>query len=164
MNSDFGSRDFETADPALTATEEPTSQGFLSESIEQFEYQKLETVLVVEDDVALNEALSLRLRQTGLQVVSAFDGVTALQHAVELEPELVVLDLCLPGMDGGKFLHFLRNSPGGLTADVVAITGSDDRRLEERVLGGGGRALLRKPLSPRELVGEVMAALEGRDR
>jgi DNA-binding response OmpR family regulator len=59
-----------------------------------------ETLLLVEDDVTLQETLALNLRNAGYEVVTAGDGVAALEAARQREPDLVLLDLMLPELDG----------------------------------------------------------------
>ncbi len=139
----------------------PLSQPELRREHEELDYQRLETVLLVEDDLDLNYALARRLQKAGLNVACAFDGPSALAKHKLFEPDVLVLDLCLPGMDGSKILHTIRMSPEMIEAPVIAITGKADASLERKVKRWGVWRLLRKPLSPKQLLQAVLDALEG---
>ncbi len=133
----------------------------LEKEHEELDYQRLETVLLVEDDLDLNYALARRLQRAGLNVACAFDGPSALAKHKLFEPNVMVLDLCLPGMDGSKVLHSIRETPGMIEAPVIAITGKADPSLERKVTRWGVWRLLRKPVSPKQLLQTVLDALEG---
>lgn len=133
----------------------------LQKEHEELDYQRLETVLLVEDDLDLNYALARRLQRAGLNVACAFDGPSALAKHKLFEPNVMVLDLCLPGMDGSKVLHSIRETPGMIEAPVIAITGKADPSLERKVTRWGVWRLLRKPVSPKQLLQTVLDALEG---
>jgi len=123
-------------------------------------YQRLETVLVVEDHPELNEALSLRLERAGLNVARAHDGIEALEKVRLLEPDLILLDIHLPRLHGFRLLERLRR----LAVDdipILAMTGDPDPQVEERVERWGIRRFLRKPVDQRALVDTVLDVLEG---
>lgn len=125
------------------------------------EYQRLETVLLIEDDRDLNELLARRFRVAGLNVAKAFDGAAGLDKFKRLEPDAVVLDLGLPRMDGMKVLHNLRMTPGIRPVPVIVVTGTESEALLEKVRRWGVSDVLRKPVSPRALLAVVVDALEG---
>ena len=118
-------------------------------------YQRLETALVIEDQIDLNRALSLRLEKAGLNVASAYDGLTGLDKVKDLEP-----DIHLPRLHGFKLLHRVRALRNLHDAPIIAITGDPDPRIEERAKRWGIRSFFRKPVDQRELVREVIEALE----
>jgi len=114
------------------------------------------TILVIEDEAGIVELVQLHLEEAGFRVLSAGDGLTGLGlHAREC-PDLVVLDLLLPGVDGWEVcrrIHQLAPTP------VLMLTA---RRLESdrvRGLDLGADDYLTKPFSPRELVSRVRAIL-----
>lgn len=113
-------------------------------------------ILVVEDDPALRELLTYNLEQAGFAVLSAGDGRTALEVAQRDRPDLVVLDLMLPGLDGLEVCRRLRR-----TSAVPILILSARREEVDRVLGLelGADDYLTKPFSPRELVARVRAIL-----
>jgi two-component system chemotaxis response regulator CheY len=124
-------------------------------------FPRLETVLLIEDDRDLSRALTLRLQRAGLTVARAYDGPTGLERFRLLEPDLIILDLGLPRMDGAKFMHFLRMTPGIKAAPIIVITGSSNASLIHKAEHWGVTKILRKPISPRELVETTLDTLEG---
>jgi DNA-binding response OmpR family regulator len=114
-------------------------------------------ILLVEDDPKTRETVALYLRREGHEVVTADDGVRALEAAREHEPHLVVLDLMLPRMDGLAVCRALRESP--LRPGIIMVTA---RTTEDDKLTGldlGADDYVTKPFSPRELMARVRAVL-----
>ena len=108
-------------------------------------------MLVVEDHKDTAESLRLRLQLWGHQVRVAHDGPTGLTVARALQPQVVLLDLSLPGLSGFDVAERLRQQPGLGGALLVAVTGfaqEDDRRRSKEV---GCDEYLVKPVDPREL-------------
>jgi DNA-binding response OmpR family regulator len=113
-------------------------------------------ILVVEDDPRTSASVALYLRHAGYDVAEARDGLSALDTAASQPPDLVVLDLMLPGLDGFEVCRTLRRS--GATP-VIMLTA---RAMEEDKLRGlesGADDYVTKPFSPRELVARVAAVL-----
>jgi DNA-binding response OmpR family regulator len=114
------------------------------------------TILVVDDEPSIVEVVSLYLNRAGFQVIVAQDGRTALDLLTHHRPDLVVLDLMLPGVDGLEITRRLRaegNTP------IIMLTA---RRAEtDRILGleMGADDYVVKPFSPQELVSRVRAVL-----
>lgn len=117
------------------------------------------SVLVVEDDAYLSSALRIRMERAGLRVVSAFDGPSALTSYHTQRPDVVILDLNLPGMNGARVLQFVRSSPELRQVPVIAITGTSDPALHAKVREWGVTDLLLKPVSVRALTQSVLDAL-----
>jgi DNA-binding response OmpR family regulator len=114
------------------------------------------TILVVEDEVAIASAVAARLRSAGFEVELAHDGPTGVARCDALQPDLVVLDLMLPGMDG---LEVCRRIQRDRHVPVLMLTALDD---ETDLLVGlkvGADDYLTKPFSPRELVARIQTIL-----
>jgi DNA-binding response OmpR family regulator len=114
------------------------------------------TVLVVEDDLTLLETLEYNLAAEGYEVITAADGLTALDVAREEEPDLVVLDLMLPRLDGFEVCRILRRESNVPILMLTARTGEVDRVVGLEV---GADDYLTKPFSMRELMARVKALL-----
>jgi DNA-binding response OmpR family regulator len=117
------------------------------------------TVLVIEDDPHLSSAMRLRLERAGLVVHSALDGPSGLMSYHSISPDLVVLDLNLPGMNGERVLKFVRTSANFKQAPVIAITGITDPGLHARIREWGVAELMVKPIPLRGLVQSVLRTL-----
>ena len=115
-----------------------------------------ETILIVEDEPALRDTLSYNLKKDGFTVESVGDGRSALDSARSLKPDLIVLDLMLPEIDGFEVCRILRKE---MTTPLLMLTARDDEI--DRVVGleDGADDYLTKPFSMRELMARVKAQL-----
>lgn len=113
-------------------------------------------ILVVDDEVSLQEALTYSLEKEGYIVAVAGDGITALEIARANPPDLVILDIMLPGIDGFEVCRRLRQESN---MPVLMLTARDDEI--DRVVGleVGADDYLPKPFSMRELIARVKALL-----
>ncbi|MEO8519377.1 MAG: response regulator transcription factor [Dermatophilaceae bacterium] len=114
-------------------------------------------LLVVEDEPNIRELLATSLRFAGFEVHVAADGATALKQAAEHEPDLVVLDVMLPDMDGFTVTRKLRGS--GRLLPIVFVTARDS--LEDKIKGltVGGDDYVTKPFSLEEVIARIRAVL-----
>jgi DNA-binding response OmpR family regulator len=119
------------------------------------------TVLVVEDEPLINQAVGDRLRAEGHHVVSAYDGPGAVAAFDEHGPDLVVLDVMLPGFDG---LEVCRRIQQQRPVPVLMLTARDDEADVLVGLGVGADDYLTKPFRMRELVARVSALLRRVER
>jgi len=115
-----------------------------------------ETILVVEDEPALRDTLSYNLKKDGFTVESVGDGRAALESARKLKPNLIILDIMLPELDGFEVARILRKE---MTTPILMLTARDDEI--DRVVGleVGADDYLTKPFSMRELMARVKAQL-----
>jgi two-component system alkaline phosphatase synthesis response regulator PhoP len=113
-------------------------------------------VLVVDDDVKTVELVKLYLDRDGYRVLTAYDGIEALRLAREGHPDLIVLDLMLPGMDGLEVCRILRNESDVPIIMLTAMT-TDQDKLNGLELGADD--YMTKPFSPRELAARVRTVL-----
>ncbi len=113
-------------------------------------------LLLIEDDERVRTALLRSLRDLGHQVASAPDAMTGLRAAVDHRPDLVVLDLGLPDLDGGEMLRMLR---GVSEVPVIVATARDDENEIVRILGVGADDYVVKPFTARQLDARIQAVL-----
>jgi len=113
-------------------------------------------VLVVDDDAKTVELVKLYLNRDGYRVLTAYDGVESLRLARESRPDLIVLDLMLPGMDGLEVCRTLRDESDVPIIMLTARTTDEDKLTG---LGLGADDYVTKPFSPRELAARVRAVL-----
>lgn len=116
-----------------------------------------ETVLLIEDDDSIVSGLELNLSLEGYEVVSASDGETGFRVACERDPDLVVLDIMLPGMNGLEVLRRLRERNPETPVLILSARGEET----DKVLGLqlGADDYISKPFSLNELLARVNAAL-----
>jgi len=118
-------------------------------------------ILVVEDDQAIAEAVRARLASEGYHVRMVHDGPRALEAVAAERPDLVVLDLMLPGMDG---LEVCREIQRDSWVPVLMLTARTDEADKVAGFAVGADDYLTKPFSPRELAARVRAILRRMDR
>jgi DNA-binding response OmpR family regulator len=135
----------------LTAIEERTTTQPMRQS----------KIMIVDDDPALCEALNLSLRANHYQTVSACDGYSALALANKERPDLILLDLGLPGWgDGFDVLKILQEFPSLAPIPVIILTGKDPQVHERRSLESGAVAFVQKPADDEELLGVIRRSLQ----
>lgn len=111
------------------------------------------TVLVVDDDHQLNKYLVavLQTQVDDLNVFSAFDGFEAGRMVAQHQPEVVLLDIMMPGMDGVAVCKAIKGDAATEHTRVVGMTGHFTDELESRILSAGAVVLLKKPFSTEDL-------------
>ncbi len=121
-------------------------------------------VLVVDDEENIQELIRLGLRYEGFQVESASNGPDAISAAQRLSPDLIILDLMLPGMDGLEVCRRLRANPTTQDIPILMLTAKDE--VHDRVTGldTGADDYLTKPFDFEELVARVKAILRRQQR
>lgn len=119
------------------------------------------SVLVVEDEPAIATAVARRLSAEGWQVETVGDGLQAVEAAARLTPDVVVLDVMLPGIDG---LEVCRRIQADRPVPVLMLTARDDETDMLIGLGVGADDYMTKPFSMRELVARVKALLRRQQR
>lgn len=119
------------------------------------------SVLVVEDEPALVETLQYNLERAGYRVYTAGDGVTALEVARREQPDLILLDIMLPGMDGYDVCRLLRRE---MDVPILMLTARDEEIDKLLGLEIGADDYITKPFSMRELMARVKAHLRQAER
>ncbi len=119
-------------------------------------------VLIVDDEPDAIELVSFNLKKAGLEVITAADGVEALQAARSTLPDLIVLDVMLPGMDGLEVCRSLRRDSKTMTTPIIMLTAKSAE--VDRILGLelGADDYVTKPFSPRELLLRIKKLLRPR--
>jgi DNA-binding response OmpR family regulator len=116
-------------------------------------------ILILEDEPDIREILEYALRREGFDIVSAGDGTTGLATARRLVPDLVLLDLMLPGIDGLEICRQLRADPATASTALIMVTAKGEEADVVLGLGLGADDYVSKPFKPKELVARVRAVL-----
>ena len=133
-------------------------------TVAHYDAPRMPTILIVEDEPRIAELARDYLAHAGFAVRLAVDGPTGLAAALRDRPDLIVLDLGLPGLDGLDVTRRLRADPATAAVPIVMLTARDDELDKLLGLELGGDDYLTKPFSPRELVARVRAVLRRVDR
>jgi two-component system phosphate regulon response regulator PhoB len=123
----------------------------------------MQKILIVEDERDIADLVGFNLERAGYQVLKAHDGITGAEMAIHQRPDLVILDLMLPGKDGfGVFKEIRRDSR---SRDIPVIMLTARAQTEDRIQGleAGADDYLTKPFSPKELMLRVQAVLKRSD-
>lgn len=108
-------------------------------------------VLVVEDSTVIQRLISVCLRPAGIEVDTRDDGPTGLESALENPPDLLILDVGLPRMDGWEVLDQIRSDDRTRELKVLVLTAHAQEETRERADRGGADAFLTKPFRPDDL-------------
>ena len=112
-------------------------------------------VLIVEDNDTLNEAYKLILEKDGHDVSTAFNGEEGLEKLKEVSPDLILLDMLMPKMDGLEFLRHFKADKYPKTTIIILSNLNEDEQVEEARKLGAHRYILKANTSPRELAAGV---------
>ncbi len=121
------------------------------------------SVLLAEDEPNIVESIRFLLQRAGFEVMVATDGRQALEMALAQRPNVLVLDLMLPEMDGYEVLRKLRADPAGETLPVLILTAKGQRVDRETALENGADQFMTKPFANAEIVAAVSELATLRD-
>ncbi|MEX2323646.1 MAG: response regulator [Acidimicrobiia bacterium] len=116
-------------------------------------------VLVVEDSAVIQRLITVCLRPAGVEVETRDDGPTGLEAAIEHLPDLIILDVGLPRMDGWEVLERIRADERTKSIKVLVLTAHAQEETRERADRGGADAFLTKPFRPDDLRGVALDLL-----
>jgi len=117
-------------------------------------------IMIVDDDQNIRLALKYRLEKEGYHVLLAGDGIDALEKVKAEEPDLIILDLTMPRMDGFGFLEEIGSNGNAVSVPVIVLTAYGYESNRARSLELGAVEFMAKPFSPRQLVAEVWKILD----
>ncbi len=116
-------------------------------------------ILLVEDNEMNRDMLSRRLARRGYEVVMALDGQQAVEMAQSAAPDLILMDMSLPVIDGWEATRRVKATPATRSIPIIALTAHAMADDEARALEAGCDAYLSKPISPKRVVAAVQKML-----
>lgn len=125
---------------------------------------KQRRVLVIDDDAQTRDLLAATLGSKGYEVRCAEAGAPGITLAAAEPPDIVVLDLQMPGMDGYKVCEILRRGEHTRHIPIIMLTASDDPALNRKAYAAGAQACVPKPFRKDGLIAAMEAALAGMPR
>lgn len=118
-------------------------------------------VAIIEDDIAIVQMYRTKFENEGYEVATAPDGLTGLQLIESFAPDIVLLDLMMPNMNGLDMLSKLRNQPGGREAKVVVLTNMGDTETATKVYKmAADDYIVKAEMTPKQVAERVKALLE----
>lgn len=112
-------------------------------------------ILLVDDSDVLRRITSFNLKKQGYEVVEARDGIEALEKLEELKPDLMILDIMMPRLDGFNVLKKMQENDEWKDIPVIVLTAKGGEEDEELALSLGAKKVMTKPFSPIQLLEEV---------
>ena len=116
-------------------------------------------ILIVEDDRDVREGMHVRLRANHYDTVFAGDAFSVVNEARKQMPDLIILDLGLPGGDGFVVMERLKRIPAVASIPIIVVSARDVRGNQERALREGAKAFLQKPVDNVEFLAAIRKAL-----
>ena len=120
----------------------------------------MQNILIIEDETDIAELIAMTLQRDGFNVEIEHDGAKGLTLALKTQPDLIILDLMLPSMDGYQVLKEMRRDTRSHSIPVIMLTAKS--QIEDRILGleKGADDYMTKPFSPKEMLLRVKAVLK----
>jgi two-component system, cell cycle response regulator DivK len=124
----------------------------------------MNTILLIEDNEHNRYLATFLLEQRGHAVRMAINGPHGIESARALPPDLILLDIQLPGMDGYAVARALRSDPGNTNTPIIAVTSHAMVGDREQALAAGCNGYIEKPINPDSFVAEVESHLRARQK
>lgn len=118
---------------------------------------KVKKVLIVDDEPDIREIISYNLIKEGYEIITAKDGIEALELAGSFKPDLIILDIMMPKMNGVEVCKILRSKPEYNSTLIIFLTALSDETSQIKGLETGADDYVNKPISPKVLVSRVNA-------
>ena len=115
-------------------------------------------ILIIDDDVTALDIVDFLFEDKGFEVVRRADGISALECVEEEDPDIILIDLMMPKMNGQECVRQLRAK--GLTLPIVAFTALDDPEVHQEAMDAGCNLVLTKPCKPAVLVEHIEKFLD----
>lgn len=125
--------------------------------------QKRQTIMVVDDDPVILKLLTTTLDGAGYGTLTVTDGRQCLERAAQVRPDLILMDISMPDMDGIDTCQKLKQDPALESIPVVFVTANTDDQTLEKAFEAGGIDYVRKPANRVELIARVRSALTQRE-
>jgi len=116
-------------------------------------------ILIVDDEPDVVKMLALRLKAHGYEVTAAFDGIRAVKQAHQVTPDLIILDIKMPGLDGYTVFRNLKNSLNTTFIPIIFMSALPPSQVEEKAAQLGADDFIPKPYEPEEVVAKVTKIL-----
>lgn len=120
----------------------------------------MKKILFIEDEPDMVAIMEPRLRNAGFKMLSAPNGIQGLRAAVDEKPDLILLDILMPHMDGYEACERLKKDPQTKDIPVIVVTAVESKSLEDNCKFVGADDFIRKPYDPEELIAKIKKILK----
>jgi DNA-binding response OmpR family regulator len=112
-------------------------------------------ILIVDDDVTITELMKALVKMEGFEPFTVNDSMKAVEAANSINPDLITLDLMMPGLTGFDLCELLRNDPKFANIPIVIVSARDDLESKAKASRVGANDYLAKPFEARDLIGKI---------
>ena len=112
-------------------------------------------ILIIDDDISITELMKALVSVEGHQPTTVNDSTTAIDVANSVKPDLITLDLMMPGLNGFELCELLHNDPRFANTPIIIISARDDRESKERALEAGANDYITKPFGVDDLMQRI---------
>ena len=123
-------------------------------------HEKKKKILFIEDEQDQIRMISLRLEKNGYEVIASLDGEEGLKMAVEEKPDLILVDVIMPGIDGFEVCRRLRKDPVTKRIPIISTTAAGMDDVEHQCITAGADGCVRKPYDSEDLLMKIHRLLE----
>ena len=120
---------------------------------------EMKRILIVEDDSDISQALTIRLRASGYETITAWDAISGVNTAYQEKPDLILLDIGMPGGGGFSVAERIRNHPTLQDTPIIFITASKEVQHRDRAKEFGAAYFFEKPYNSKELLNAIASAI-----
>jgi DNA-binding response OmpR family regulator len=112
-------------------------------------------ILIIDDDVTITELMKALVKMEGHEPTTVNDSLQAMEVAQSVNPDLITLDLMMPGLTGFELCELLHNDPRFSGTPIVIVSARDDPESKQKALGAGATAYITKPFGMEEFIGTI---------
>lgn len=121
-------------------------------------------VLIIDDETRLAEVLKIRLDALGFEVVTVFSGEEGVRTARDWQPDVIILDIRMPGLDGYQVCRIAKTDPSLCEIPIIVVSASVHQPARQAILKAGAREFITKPYQTSHLIAAINGAIESRNR
>ena len=112
-------------------------------------------ILIVDDDVTITELMKALVKMDGHEPTTVNDSLKAIEVARSVNPDLITLDLMMPGLTGFELCELLHNDPKFANIPIVIVSARDDTESKEKAIEAGATAYITKPFGVDDFIGKI---------
>jgi two-component system, OmpR family, response regulator RpaA len=112
-------------------------------------------ILIVDDDVTITELMKALVKMDGHEPTTVNDSMKAMEVAQSVNPDLITLDLMMPGLTGFELCELMHNDPKFANIPIIVVSARDDTESKQKALEAGAMAYITKPFGVDDFIGKI---------